>query len=82
MEQYCACSYPNGASSQEVATTSFAALLFDISVLFLANVKRFRWLSEAGESQSCYDLYVGVTLARIDGCVLAAAFQKKNDFSY
>lgn len=39
MEQYCACSYPNGASSQEVATMSFAALLFDISVLFLANVK-------------------------------------------
>lgn len=52
-----------------------------LSIVSLASVKGlFRWLSEADESQSCYDLYVRATWAGIDGCVSAASFQKKITF--
>lgn len=39
VEQCCACSYLNGAASQEVATTYFVSLPFDTSILSLASAK-------------------------------------------
>lgn len=79
VEQCCACGCLNGASSLEVGIITSTSLLFDTYILSLAIVKALGWFSEKLMSQSCYDLYVRFTLARIDRCVLVAAFQKKNE---